>query len=251
MNNPALFVRIMWTNTKPVFRFSEPPFTIDKIRDWVGTRTSVPRDNVKLTKYNPINGIYPELLDGFSIEQYNLPDENTIRAWLRNEKGFDGKEKVGVKESGSNEQALDIAKVDPKGGSDIFCFLNGTRQKEAGQKRQDCRPKKTRFWTHPIFANRKKFGAYYVLLPQLKADDDKRIALKMSYYRTRVYYTGSVWAWWIIMLIICCPCLLLSIGGVGIYFCIRNSNKRRDVGYTQGYQAQGYHGQAGVVVSNV
>ncbi|KAI1702901.1 protein tyrosine kinase domain-containing protein [Ditylenchus destructor] len=123
MNNPALFVRIMWTNTKPVFRFSEPPFTIDKIRDWVGTRTSVPRDNVKLTKYNPINGIYPELLDGFSIEQYNLADESTIRAWLRNEKGFDGKEKVGVKESGSNEQALDIAKVDPKGGSDIFCFL--------------------------------------------------------------------------------------------------------------------------------
>lgn len=37
---------------------------------------------------DPINGIYPELLDGFSIEQYNLADESTIRAWLRNEKGF-------------------------------------------------------------------------------------------------------------------------------------------------------------------
>ncbi|KAI1702391.1 putative nuclease HARBI1 [Ditylenchus destructor] len=41
------------------------------------------------------------------------------------------------------------------------------------RRRLRLQPTKRRFWTHPIFANRKKFGAYYVLLPQLKADDDK------------------------------------------------------------------------------
>ncbi|KAI1708924.1 hypothetical protein Ddc_14128 [Ditylenchus destructor] len=55
----------------------------------------------------------------------------------------------------------------------------------------------------------------------------------------------ALWIWFII---VCFPCMLCSSSGVGVYFFVRQMNKKPNVGYTQGHHVPAV--QSSVVVSN-